>query len=246
MVASYSQTFKVLQDIEAWTDREKFALINNVYRETLKELKNVFSNLYYIDGNNNRIKIHCKTGHQDRVIGKQEAEENLVLPMIAISESGTQNADGRRRSSNVLVTETFWDPKEKRAKRIVSLSPRAVDLSYEIGIWTKFKSEMDQIRYCIFSMFNPSLDLRTKFSDLTKVFLEDESDDGDIYAPDTTDRTLQKTIRLKVETYLPSPKFLYTNSGEIKLINTEYQLFDNSQDMTTDEPVAREEIRQRI
>lgn len=245
-MVSYSQTFKVLQDIEAWTDRDKFAVLANIYKETLRELKNVFSGLYYIDGNNDRIKVHCVSGKQDRVTGKEGQENTIVLPLISISESGTQNSDSRRRTANVLVNETFWDPKEKRAKRVLSLAPRAVDLTYEVNIWTKYQSEMDQLRYAIFSMFNPSLDLRTKFNDLTKVFLENESDLGDYTAADTTDRLIQKVITLKVETYLPSPKFLYTNSGEIKLINTEYQLFDNSQDMETDTPISTEEIRQRI
>lgn len=245
-MVNYSQTFKVLQDVESWTNKDKFAVLNNVYRETLRELRSAFSDIYYIDGYDNKIKIQVVSGKQDRVTGKDGQENTIVLPLISISEVGTQNADNRRRSSNVLVVETLWDPNEKRAKRIISLAPRAVDLSYEVSVWTKYQSEMDQIRYCIFSMFNPSLDLRTKFSDLTKVFLEDESDAGDFYASDTTDRLIQKSFRLKVETYLPSPKFLYTNSGELKLINTEYQLFDNNQDMETDEPVERESIQQRI
>ena len=218
------------------TNQQLYAIKDNIYRETQKQLIHIFGNIYYLDGNGNKVRVKCITGRQERAIGIQKKDNTLVLPYITVTELDTANADSRRRYEAVLVNEKVWDQSERRAKRILSLAPRAVDLNYQINIWTKYQADMDMIKYSIFSLFNPALDIRTKFSDVTKAFLESDSNQGETEAFDAADRTLKRSLMIKVETYLPSPKFLYTNSGEITAFNAEIGLYSQDKDMETDDP----------
>lgn len=222
----------IVSKVVSLTENYHFSIKQNIYRETLRQLLSVFGNIYYLDGTGDRVKVKCTTGKPDRPTGKDENENNLVLPYITITEIGSEESDDRRRVNSLLVNEKIWDEKENRAKRYLSLAPRAINISYQINIWAKFNADLDQIRYAIFTLFNPSLDIRTKFSDYTKAFVKNEADINSQQAGDTTDKLVQKTITISVETYLPSPKFLFTNTGEIKSLNAEVILKDTRQDAT--------------
>lgn len=235
----------VLEEILELTRPELFAISENIYRYTLRQILHIFGSIYYSDGNKNKIRVQCVSGKQERVAGKSKQENSLVLPYITIVENGTDPSDDRRRT-NQLVSEVLWDAKTKRATRVLSLAPRSVDLRYNVNIWSKYESDINQIRTYIHSLFNPALNIKTPFSDFTQAFIESESDLASFEAPDTTDRKLQKTISIKVETYIPMPKFLYTSNGELKSFNTDVQLFDFQQDMETDIPIETEEMRQKI
>lgn len=193
----------------------------NIFKETLRQLKSIFGSLYYTDGNNNKIKINCTTGKQERAVAKLIQENNLVLPLITITENGILENNARLRNTNLLVHEVIWDPEDKRAKRTLSLPSRPINLSFTVNIWTKYMEDMDMVRSSILCMFNPYLSIDTKFSDFTVASISNEADITDPTAPDNTDRLIQKTITIIVETYIPQPKFLYTNTGEIKSFNTD-------------------------
>jgi len=75
------------------------------------------------------------------------------------------------------------------------------------------------LRSTIFSKFNPDLQLNTEFSKINKVFLDSESDIGAVTVQDSEDRVLQKSISVRLETYVESPKFMVTNTGQIKDFN---------------------------
>ena len=227
----------VASQITDLTNQKLYAIQKNVLEETLRQIIHIFSNIWYLDPNNDKVKIACSTSKMDRVTGRKAQDNNRVLPYISINEAGITYSDERRKSSNLLVSESFWDAKEKRAKRILSLTPIAVDVNYEINIWSKFVEDLDTIRLSVFSLFNPDLTIRTKFSDLNRAFIESESDISDYQAQDTADRTLKKTIRIRVETYFPAPKFLYTNSGELISFNAQVEAFNQNDDMETDTPV---------
>lgn len=174
-----------------------------------------FGDLYYIDGNNNTLKIKCIQGNPERIASRLVADNTMELPLLSITEIGTANSEDRRKNYNILMSEKNWDPKTRRATRIVFLAPRPINISYEINIWTKYKGDADMIRSNIFSMFNPNIELRTKFSDYGKLFLVDERDLGSIAAEDTDDRIIQKAVTVSFETYMPSPKFRITSTGQI-------------------------------
>mgnify|MGYP003110830777 CR=1 FL=1 len=190
--------------------------VDNVYRESLRAILFEFGNLHYIDGNSNRIKTKCIYGNPERVAGKLKADNTLILPMVTIVENQTANNDQRRRYNPVLVHEKYWDENKLRAQRVLSLAPRPVMISYDINLWCKYKADLDMLRSTIFSKFNPDLQLTTEFSRINKVYLENESDVGAVRVQDTEDRILQKTITVNLETYIESPRFLVTNTGEIK------------------------------
>jgi hypothetical protein len=78
---------------------------------------------------------------------------------------------------------------------------------------------MDMLRAGIFSLFNPELRIPTNHSKESKAYIEREKAAGSVLASDTKDRVLQKTIEITLQTYIPSPKFLFTNTGEITEIN---------------------------
>lgn len=227
---------KIVGKVQDLTNQKLYAINQTVLSESLRQLKHIFSNIYYLDMNNQKIKVHCTTGKVDRVAGKKDFENSLVLPYISVNEVGVSMSDERRRTSNLLISKVLWDTKELRAKRIVSLPPIAVDVSYEVNIWAKYASDLDTLRISIFSLFNPDLTVRTKFSDLNRAFIESESDITDYTADDTSDRTLKKSIRIKLETYYPAPEFLLTNTGEIVSFNTQVEVFSQSADMEIDDP----------
>ena len=113
------------------------------------------------------------------------------------------------------IAETSWDPKKKRAVRVLSVAPRPVTLTYEVNIWSKYKADLDMIRSSIYSLFSPDVNVRTKFSDYNKAFVVSESDIGTNTASDAEDRMLRKSITISLQTYIPFPKFMVTSTGEI-------------------------------
>ena len=197
------------------------AMLDNVYRESLRSMLYSFGNLYYIDGNGNRIKVKSTHGNPERIAGKLKADNTLILPMITIVETKTEPDLDRARYQNIII-EKAWDPNKLRATRVLSLPPRPVNISYEINIWAKYKSDMDMLRSNIFSMFNPAVDIVTKYSSYNKAFITNEREMGSMEAADSGDRVLQKTFEVSLETYIPTPKFQVTNTGEIK----DFDMFD--------------------
>ena len=197
------------------------AMLDNVYRESLRSMLYSFGNLYYIDGNGNRIKVKSTHGNPERIAGKLKADNTLILPMITIAETKTAPDLDRARYQNIII-EKAWDPNKLRATRVLSLPPRPVNISYEINIWTKYKSDMDMLRSNIFSMFNPDVGIVTKYSSYNKAFITREREMGSMEAADSGDRVLQKTFEVSLETYIPTPKFQVTNTGEVK----DFEMFD--------------------
>jgi hypothetical protein len=77
-------------------------------------------------------------------------------------------------------------------------------------------SDLDQMLEQIRLKFNPEMQVPTEFSTLAKAFLESEEDVGSVTGADKEDRVLKKTLNIVLRTYIPSPKFLYTSTGEIE------------------------------
>ncbi len=196
------------------THSRLISVSDNVYKESLRGMIHTFGNLYYVDGNGNRILVNTSHGSPERIVGRLKADNTLVLPLITVVESQTEDDRDKSRYQNVII-EKCWDPKKRRAVRILSLPPRPIKISYDVNIWCKYKSDMDMLRSNIFYMFSPDLEIATKYSSHNKAFITNERDVGSLVAQDTGDRVIQKTIGITLETYLPTPKFQVTNTGEI-------------------------------
>lgn len=217
-------TRQIVKKITEMTSNTLDVSLQNIFKETLRELKNIFSNIYYTDAESKLVRVHCVTGKQERAIGKLLQENTLVLPMISVIEDGVDNNVNRNRISNILVNESYWDDKTMRAVRILSLPPRPVNISYNIMIWAKYAEDLDMIRSNIMSKFNPHLSVQTKFSDFSLAYFINEQDLDSFTASDTVDRVLKKSLKITVETFIPSPKFLYTNTGQIEVFNYDIEI----------------------
>ena len=147
-------------------------IIDNLYKESLRAMLHLFGDIYYIDGNNNTVKVKCVFGNPERMASRLVADNTMELPIISVIETGTSNSDERRKNANMLISEKSWDPKTRRAIRIVSLPARPINISYEINIWTKYLGDLDMIRSTIFTMFNPDIEVRTKFSDFSRATIQ--------------------------------------------------------------------------
>lgn len=209
----------VKQRIVEMTETRLLPRIDNVYKESLRQMIATFGNLYYIDGNGNRIRVDCTHGNSERIVASLKSENNLVLPFITVAETDAARDKDRERYSPLLMHGVYWDNERRRALRILSLAPRAINITYEINIWCKYKADLDMLRSGIFSLFNPELLVPTNYSKDNRAFIERERSVGAVIATDTKDRILQKTIEVTLETYIPSPKFMFTNTGEIEEFN---------------------------
>jgi hypothetical protein len=198
--------------------------VNNIYRESLRAFLHLMGDIYYIDGNGNEVKCKCVHGNPERIVSRLYSDNTLILPLLSVSEVSTENDDARRRYNKIIVNERAWDPKKKRATRVLSVSPRPVTVTYELNIWSKYKADLDMVRSSIYSLFSPDVNIKTKFSDYNKAFIESESDMGTVTASDAEDRMLRKSITVALQTYIPSPKFTVTNTGEIVPDNLKYEV----------------------
>ena len=210
-----SGTQEIRHRIKSLTTTKLLPVIDNVYKESLRSMLHIFGDVYYLDGNGNRVKVNCSHGNPERVAGRLKADNTLILPMLTIVETQTDSDPERMRYQN-LINESGWDPEKRRAIRLLSLPPRPINITYEVNIWAKYKADMDMIRSNIFSLFSPDINIETQYSVHNKAFINSEREVGSATATDTGDRILQKAISITLETYIPSPKFFFTNTGAIK------------------------------
>jgi hypothetical protein len=208
----------IRNQIVSLTTTKLLPVIDNVYKESLRSMLHIFGNMYYIDGNGNRIKVNCSHGNPERIAGRLKSDNTLILPMLTVVETQTESDPERMRYQNI-ISEKSWDPDKRRATRVLSLPPRPINITYEVNIWAKYKADMDMLRSSIFSLFSPDINIETQYSVHNEAFINSEREVGSVVASDTGDRILQKTISITLETYIPSPKFFFTNTGEIKEFN---------------------------
>ena len=207
---------------------EKTTKVNQIpmfYRESLRFIISKLGTLSYINSESKLIDIKCIHANPERTIAKLTQENNIILPILSIDQNSSSNADPRRRASFSLVTESFWSEKKKRAFRVVSIAPRALDIEYKINVWSKYKANLDQIIEQIRLLFNPHLVIKNSYTNSAIAFLDQETDGSTLEADDRQDRILRRTFSIKLEGYIPNPKFLITSTGEIEEFNTDSTIY---------------------
>lgn len=190
--------------------------ISFIYKESLRAMITAFTDVKYIDSEEKLNDIKCVHANAERAIAKLKQENSIILPMLSISQTISENDDTRRKSESVLVHEKYWDSEKERSFRVLSLSPRPVNIRYQLNIWCKYMADMDQILEQVRLKFNPEMQVPTKFSTIAKALLDSEEDTGNITAGDKEDRVIRKTINILLRTYVPNPKFLITSNGKIE------------------------------
>ena len=195
--------------------------ISFVYKETLRAMIASFADIGYINAENEFVDVKCIHANAERAIAKFKQDNKVILPILSVSQTVTNNDRERQRQEGILVQEKTWDPEKNRAVRVLSLAPRPVNITYQLNIWSKYRSDMDQILEQIRLKFNPEMQVPTPHSTITKAYLDSEENVGDFTANDKEDRLLQKTITVVVRTYVPNPKFIVTSTGKVEKFNAE-------------------------
>jgi len=190
--------------------------ISFIYKESLRSMIASFNDVGYMDSEEKFNDIKCVHANAERAIAKLKQENNIILPILSIAQTVSDNDNTRQKNESLLVHEKLWDAEKHRAIRVLSLAPRAVNIKYQLNIWTKYMADMDQILEQIRLKFNPEMQVPTKFSTLAKAYLDSEEAIGQVIATDKEDRILKKQMSIVLRTYIPNPKFLFTSTGEIE------------------------------
>ena len=112
--------------------------IQKVYKDTLRAVLFLTGNLQYVDREGKIMSIKSHHANPERAIAKIKEKGNIILPVISVAQTNSQNADDRQRYAPLLVHEKYWDADKQRAIRLLSMAPRPIDVFYEISIWTKY------------------------------------------------------------------------------------------------------------
>lgn len=204
--------------------------ISSVYKDTLRCIRDLFSQFHYIDYEGKVTQVKAIHANPERPIAKMVQQDNLVLPIISVGQPRTVISPERRKYLPLVVEESFWVDKIQKAVRVVSLVPKPIDIVYSISIWSKYKEDLDQITEQIHSTFNPGYELQTTISNNTKAFLEEEVDDSTVAVGDKEDRILRRKFTVMVQTYVPSPKFIFSSTGKLEKFNAEAYLVSEIED----------------
>ena len=197
---------------------------SDIHKQTLNALIGEFSKLHYVDDENKKITVKCIYGGAERVVAKINAEDNIILPIISVVSKARKSNEERRRYSPILMHTEYWDDKSQRAVRLVSLAPRPVDFVFEINIWGKYVSDMNQLTEQVRRRFNPSMPLITDISKNTKSFIDSEENSYTTVLGDSDSRTMLKKVIIRIESYVPSPTFKVTSTGKIEEIHGQIEL----------------------
>lgn len=210
-------------------------LIAKTYKETLRFMLGTFSGFKTINPQNEVIDTACINATAERAVAKMFQDNNIILPIVTISQTTSIDDEKRRRTKDLILNESYWDEKRKRAFRVISLAPRALTVSYELNIWTKYTEDMDQIIEQVRLLFSPSMNVVTKYTNSTAAFLVNEENDSVLVVGDREDRVIRRRFEISVEGYIPYPKYLVTSTGEITEFNTEVKVvIDRDVSVTSD------------
>jgi len=218
-------TKKLVKDIFNATLQQRDN-ISFIYRETLRAVKNIFSELKYYKEDESLVGIQCIHGNPERTIAKLKQDNNMILPIISVVQTSSEEDPNRRRPRQIVIHQKVWDESRQRAFRVVGLAPKAVNLLYDVNVWTKYKSDLDQISEQMHLKFHPSINVVTSYNDQTKGYLVQETDQSSVDLGDKEDRILRRSYSLRLQTYIPAPQFLMTSTGKLESFNTEVELAD--------------------
>lgn len=219
------------QDPMIWAREKIFARTTRAnkipmfYKESLRYMISKLGTLAYLNSEVELIDVKCVHANPERTIAKLKQDNNIILPIISINQNQSSNANERRRGAPQLVIESFWSDNKKRAVRVISEAPRAIDIEYGINVWTKYKANMDQICEQIRLMFNPHMVVKNSYTTTAMAFLETESDNSTLETSDRQERIIRRTFSIKLEGWIPNPKFIITNTGEIEELNIESPIY---------------------
>jgi len=209
---------KVIEMSKTWKG------VSDIHKQTLNALIGEFSKLHYIDEGNNKINVKCIYGGAERVVARINVEDNIILPIISVIPKASKQDESRRRYFPTLNHTKYWDDKKQKAVRIVSLAPKPINLFFEINIWGKYVSDINQLAEQVRRKFNPSMPVITEIHKDTKSFIDSEENSYQTVLGDSDSRVMLKKVILRIESYVPNPSFIVTSTGKIEEINGQIEL----------------------
>jgi hypothetical protein len=213
---------KILQEMQ----KNPAVVPISVYKEFLRFLIATFGQLKYLAEDGKIKEIKCMHARPERAVAKLNQQQNMVLPTTTISQTAIQEAENRRRISNLFQHEVRWNEKKQRAERVIRVVDRPVNIQYTLNLWTKYIADMDQLAATIRLLFNPTMSVNTKFNKVSQIFLVSESDNSTINLADREDRIIKRSFVLSLETYIPNPRFKVTSTGEIQSLGVGVDIAD--------------------
>jgi len=194
------------------------------YRKTSKELLNIFSDAQILGTDNEIHPVNVAYANYERAIAMLFKNRNLTLPMMTIAIADTAEDVDRRRPNTDIEFWTIHDKKSRRHTRVASLSPKAVNITYQLNLWTRYVEDMNQLIEYAMAKFRPHLRVGTDFVTNACAFITAVSDNSTISAPDREDRVIRKILTFEVETYMPTRKYMIQSNGDITEMNFEVNL----------------------
>ena len=194
------------------------------YRDTSKELLSLFSDAQVLGEDLEIVSVPVFYANPERAIAKLFKTRNLTLPVMTLAISDTEQDVTRRRPNYDIEYWTVKDHKRNRYTRIASLAPIAVNVSYQLHLWTRYVEDMNQLLEYVMQKFRPHLRVETDFMINACAFMTAVGDNSTLTVGDREDRIIRKTITFNVETYMPTRQYMIQSNGEIREMNYETTL----------------------
>ena len=224
------RTFEIKKKIFE-LERDHF-VTPSFFREYSKVLLNAFHDLRILDGEGKLREVPIWYGNAERAIAKIFEGRNLNLPAVTLTIQTIDEDTDRRRPDFNIEFRTVYDEERRLAQRFAWTAPKAVTLTYNVNLWSKYVEDMNQLVEYIQLKFRPHYRVQTKFNDYTPAFLGAISDNSAYEAPDTEERVLKKSASITLDTYVPSRQYLLAANGDIELFNFDVSIdgtgFDSS------------------
>ena len=194
------------------------------YRKTSRELLNIFSDGQVIGADNEIQDVQCVYANYERAIAMLFKKRNLTLPLMTLAISDTVEDTERRKPNTNVEFWTIQDEKTGRHTRVASLSPKAVKVSYQLHLWTRYVEDMNQLIEYVMAKFRPYLRVGTDFITNAPAFITATSDNSTLSVPDREDRVIKKTVTFEIETWMPTRKYMIQSNGDIREMRYDVEL----------------------
>lgn len=204
--------------------RNPLSYQTNIIKSLMEGFSDMFNkSLYILDAENKSLKVHSYNSLVDRQLTNKVNQRGFILPSIYVEHEKTSVSISRRKYESLVIKDKVWNEEEQRAKRTIRLAPVAVDVVFNLNIWSKYANDLDQILEQIYLLFNPATEITIDGATGFKARIIGEDEES--YAANFgEDRVLQKKVIINVEGYIPYPEMLITNTGKIEQFNTEIKI----------------------
>jgi len=200
----------------------------NFYKDFTRRLKEILGGFQVLKGDGTLRTVDIIYANPERAIAKITETKNTLLPILSLQFEGVELDTARRKPAAAIVEKKFWDSDKQRAIRYIALAPPAANLSFGVNIWGKYVDEVNQLTEQILLLFRPNLNIDIHPHESYEAFVLDVGDAANLTAGDREDRVVRRTVRFKVESYIPGNVFRFTNTSEMKTLNFEQYIEETS------------------